>query len=269
MVGLVQAHMAGKRGPKAAKGAGRLKADGPGALEHLRQVVAEGTRLIRPLDWTLDAAAHGRLKIPLPPAGDSDETYVGKSNAHKTALALAEVVLRRTWAALDPSGYQEVAAKREPWAAFDPAALAGRLPGVAADLATVLPEFDYREVFDACRCEAGRAAQLPNAAGLGPKPAATPATAARPAEARHSPDFRSVHWYGGDFTFTPTQAACVGVLWEAWENGTPNVSLDYLLERAGSEGKRLSDLFKHNPAWKTMIVTVKKGTYRLRPPDGD
>jgi hypothetical protein len=35
---------------------------------------------------------------------------------------------------------------------------------------------------------------------------------------RHGPDFRSVHWFGQDFSFTAKQAACVRILWAAWES---------------------------------------------------
>jgi hypothetical protein len=83
---------------------------------------------------------------------------------------------------------------------------------------------------------------------------------------RHSEDFRSVYWFGSDHTFTPTQAACVRVLWQAWENGTPEIGQATILEHPAvdSESSRLSDLFKGHPAWKTMIVTgTTAGTYRL------
>ena len=38
----------------------------------------------------------------------------------------------------------------------------------------------------------------------------------------HSDDFRSVFWYGISYVFTPTQAACIRVLWEAWERRLPS-----------------------------------------------
>jgi hypothetical protein len=87
--------------------------------------------------------------------------------------------------------------------------------------------------------------------------------------ARHSTDFRSVHWYGADYSFTPNQAACVRMLWEAWENGTPDVGGDTLLSEADVETRRLDHVFdngKHS-AWKTMIRSrATRGTYRLVPP---
>jgi len=86
-------------------------------------------------------------------------------------------------------------------------------------------------------------------------------------EAKHSADFRSVIWFGKDYSFTPTQAACVSILWKAWVNGTPDVGEETLLEKSGSESNRLVDIFKHNDAWKVMIVPgSSKGTKRLSPP---
>jgi len=84
-------------------------------------------------------------------------------------------------------------------------------------------------------------------------------------DARHSLDFRSVHWFGRDFTFTPNQAACVGVLWKAWANRTPEVGDQTILTEAECVSERLVDVFKHNPAWGTMIVDGStKGSSRLQ-----
>src|SRR5262249_6064567 len=40
-----------------------------------------------------------------------------------------------------------------------------------------------------------------------------------PSPARHSIDFRSVHWYGDNYDFTEAQAAVVAVLWKDWKTG--------------------------------------------------
>ena len=81
---------------------------------------------------------------------------------------------------------------------------------------------------------------------------------------KHSPDFRSVHWFGASYTFTPGQAAVVKILWVAWENGTPEVGGDYLLGQSGLESGRMSDIFKRHPAWSNMIVEGQgQGTFRL------
>jgi hypothetical protein len=87
---------------------------------------------------------------------------------------------------------------------------------------------------------------------------------------RHGPDFRSVDWCGREYPFTKAQAACVKVLWEAWENGTPEVGNYTILQAAKSEQSRLQDVFKQrgkmHPAWGTMIVScpTNKGAFRLQ-----
>jgi hypothetical protein len=88
--------------------------------------------------------------------------------------------------------------------------------------------------------------------------------------ARHSSDFRWVNWYGTDYMFTKTQAACIGVLWAAWKNDTPELDQQTVLTapEVDAESKRLVDLFKGHPAWGRMIVKgATQGAYRLRPPE--
>lgn len=98
-----------------------------------------------------------------------------------------------------------------------------------------------------------------------PRAARMPATA--PAAAlpgsRHSVDYRSVQWEGREFVFSPNQAAVVKVLWEAMEDGTPEVGGDTLLEAAGSEAVRMRDVFRDHPAWGSLIVPGARRTYRL------
>src|SRR5262249_16053831 len=89
--------------------------------------------------------------------------------------------------------------------------------------------------------------------------------------ARHSSDFRSVHWYGNDYTFTNEQSRVIEQLWKEWENGTPEVGQLALLNNAKVEADRVQDVFKSkgkmHPAWNTMIIPsyTSKGTLRLNP----
>jgi hypothetical protein len=88
-----------------------------------------------------------------------------------------------------------------------------------------------------------------------------------PSAAAHSPDFRSVRWFGTEHAFGPNQAACVKVLWEAWQNGTPDVGGKTLLETAEASTERIDVVFRGNPAWGAMIVKGNtKGSYRLAKP---
>jgi hypothetical protein len=105
----------------------------------------------------------------------------------------------------------------------------------------------------------------PAAAGGGPPPTPGP-TPAPTGFPRHCKDFRSVHWFGADYTFTPTQAAVIRQLWEAWEDGTGGVGQETLLESAGSTGGRLRDVFRGHPAWGTMVVALGKGLFALASP---
>jgi len=82
--------------------------------------------------------------------------------------------------------------------------------------------------------------------------------------AKHSSDFRSVNWFGTLYEFTELQAACVKVLWEAWENETPTVGDATVLEAAESHAGRLMYVFRDHAAWGTMIAEGStKGTHRL------
>lgn len=104
--------------------------------------------------------------------------------------------------------------------------------------------------------------------------AATGSDAAEPsppleANAAHSTDFRSVRWFGERFTFTTTQAACIRILWQNWEQGTPVISELTVLDSAGATCDRLRDVFnkgKH-PAWGTLVRPAVKGAFCLAEPD--
>lgn len=91
----------------------------------------------------------------------------------------------------------------------------------------------------------------------------------KPESPRHSPDFRSVDWFGTKYEFTGSQAAVVEILWKAWKNGTPSVGDHYILQKISSECKYLKDLFRRNPAYMNMIRPSKtRGSHRLVKPDG-
>jgi hypothetical protein len=119
------------------------------------------------------------------------------------------------------------------------------------------------EVLKGARQRGGESLALPFQAGMADNPLAP---------ARHSDDFRSVHWFGQDYSFTKTQAPCVEVLWKNWENGTPEVGNLAILQAAKSDQNRLQGVFKQkgkmHPAWREMIVpcSTNKGAYRLQEP---
>lgn len=84
--------------------------------------------------------------------------------------------------------------------------------------------------------------------------------------ARHSPDFRSVKWFGTAYDFNATEAAIVAELWQAWEMGTPKVGAGRLLSASDMVTDKISEIFKRNSAWGAMIQTDGRGTYWLFAP---
>lgn len=87
--------------------------------------------------------------------------------------------------------------------------------------------------------------------------------------ARHSIDFASVDWFGTPYGFSSIQRHIVQMLWEAWENATPDVGQDTLLSAVGSDSSRMAHIFKGHPAFGVMIVPSPgvRGAYRLQEPD--
>lgn len=93
---------------------------------------------------------------------------------------------------------------------------------------------------------------------------------ARPEKLLHSKDYASVRIRGSLFTLTGSQGAVIRELHEAWENGTPDLTESFLLERLETGSKRLRDTFKSNmPAWKALIASKRKGSFRLNLPEKD
>ena len=99
------------------------------------------------------------------------------------------------------------------------------------------------------------------------KPAETPKSTQPAGTNRKVRDFRSLRWGTATHSFTAKQAVVVEALYKAWQAGEPDIGNETLLEAAGSEGKRLKDIFRGNPAWQTLIVLgATKGSYRLTNP---
>lgn len=81
-----------------------------------------------------------------------------------------------------------------------------------------------------------------------------------------SEDYRSGRWKDYRFTFSTKQAAVMEKLHSNWQQGTPDLSKDVLLEAAGSDASELRDLFRGHEAWKTLIISgTGKGLWRLAP----
>ncbi|MBN8995163.1 MAG: hypothetical protein J0H94_08045 [Rhizobiales bacterium] len=82
----------------------------------------------------------------------------------------------------------------------------------------------------------------------------------------HDPTYTHVKLAGRQFVLGTLQAHVVRVLHEAVEKGAPWVHGKVLLAQAGSTSSNIGTLFKSQPAWKELIDSDGKGTYRLRLP---
>ena len=85
---------------------------------------------------------------------------------------------------------------------------------------------------------------------------------------KHSPDYRSVTIPGKEpFILSPTQAAVIKILNEAWENGSPIVGQSYILEEIGvtSPSTDIQSIFKRNKrASLELITSPSKGCYQIK-----
>lgn len=83
-----------------------------------------------------------------------------------------------------------------------------------------------------------------------------------------SEDYRSVTYNGDSHILTQNQSIMVRLLHRAHLAGHPDVSKVQLLFAIESETSEVRNSFKKSPLWKTLIVSKRKGTYRLDLPDG-
>jgi hypothetical protein len=94
-----------------------------------------------------------------------------------------------------------------------------------------------------------------------------------PESITYNEDFTSVNWGNVQFSFAPgQQSAIVKRLVAARDSGHPDVSISILQEvvETGHDNWRIGHVFRRNgrphPAWKHMIVSVKRARYRIADP---
>jgi len=87
----------------------------------------------------------------------------------------------------------------------------------------------------------------------------------KPVEFTHSEDFRSITFKGEPSLLTTRQAQVIQILFEAHREGHPDVHQDRILEKLGTGKSRLRDTFRtpNRELWKTLIVSQKRGFFRL------
>jgi len=79
-----------------------------------------------------------------------------------------------------------------------------------------------------------------------------------------APDYRCINCQGQIYTFTSRQSQIIEILFASYQNGTPDVGQDYLLETLNIDSTRLRDVFRSSDAWGTLVIKgTKRGTYRL------
>jgi hypothetical protein len=78
-----------------------------------------------------------------------------------------------------------------------------------------------------------------------------------------SPDYRSVSFSGETFTLSKNQGAMLKVLYEAHLSKYPDVEKLRLLGAIENETSEVRDTWKSSRLWKTLIVSERRGTYRL------
>lgn len=79
------------------------------------------------------------------------------------------------------------------------------------------------------------------------------------------PGYTSVQWGDQSFTFNPTQATAIEMLDQARLGGSPDVSHVRILDRIGAvrDNAKLREYFRNHPAWNTLVISKKRGFYRL------
>ena len=76
-------------------------------------------------------------------------------------------------------------------------------------------------------------------------------------------DFRTVKVKQLEYHVSFTQGRVVNRMWEHLKKGINQVHQDTLLEDLGVYSRKMKDVFKKSSAWKTLVVPVGKGFYRL------
>lgn len=77
------------------------------------------------------------------------------------------------------------------------------------------------------------------------------------------PTYRIVRVKDRDYRFGETQARVLRLLSEAAHKGEPWQNGKHLLRLAGSQSFSLSNLFKRHAVWRELVISNKRGFYRL------
>jgi hypothetical protein len=230
----------------------RAAAVHPGATDPIGVIRMLTHFMPQVLDWFAGTVVVIRPLLPL------HQTWLGtKVEANSISLVLR--LIRDTAEAITTTGHDFPPGPNDEFTPEFISAFSERF-------AVVMPEFPPA-LADTLRLENLQALQALQVTSLATSAPATSLADANNKQATHSIDFRSVNWFGTPYTFSANQAACVKVLWEHWEKGTPDVGGKTLLTVAESDAERIDLVFRGSPAWNAMIVKGgKRGTRRLQEP---
>jgi hypothetical protein len=78
-----------------------------------------------------------------------------------------------------------------------------------------------------------------------------------------SPDYLTVRYRGEEIILTRNQSQMLKVLHGAYLSGFPDVEKLKLLAAIDNEESQVKDSWKSSPLWRTLIVSKRKGVYRL------
>jgi hypothetical protein len=81
---------------------------------------------------------------------------------------------------------------------------------------------------------------------------------------QHEADYRNVRLGSLEMTLGVVQAQVVRALHEAALTDRPWLDGKRLLSEAGATSMRMSDVFKSKKGWRDLIVSDRRGRYRLR-----
>ena len=79
------------------------------------------------------------------------------------------------------------------------------------------------------------------------------------------PDFKIVRVEGAEHRLGDIQANILRQLYESAKDGRPWQNGKKLLQQAGSQSYNLSNIFKHKPIWKKLVLSDGRGSYRVHP----
>lgn len=129
-----------------------------------------------------------------------------------------------------------------------------RLPGTADDFPVYLDDLVILE---------SEQIRFEREYGLRREQAQINATAGISKDWDFTPSFRKVRIAGRGYSFGEIQSRLLRQLYDAAGTDDPWLCGKQILKQAGSQSFTLANVFKRNPAWRNLIVSDGRGSYRM------